>query len=231
MKKLLNNKKKPGDTSQRLLDPNQRPSNSNNVELGRRFVGNNTTANQQPRTFYINTAQNSGAYQPPNTDANSGHFDSNNATTSYSQMQDDHHTSTTSKSVDYPGKSQAEVVEGYEWDFCIVVPNPNHEENKDKISANENRISYEDIVERLYLAKLQTFTFKSGDGDEIFIKVRASLSRLQEHAELTGLSMLMDPNYLKKHIDKRSQPIADDPDQTSLTPYQFIYGPYNSGKL
>ena len=228
MKKLLH-KRKSGEFSQRLLE--QRASANNNVELGNRAPGN-----PQPRAFYINASaskQNTvNQYQPPITEQHTGQFDPSQSNTSYSQMHDDNASlaSGSGRSDYLPPTTHTPVVEGYTWDMCIVVPNPDHDENKDKITANENRVSYEDIVERLYLAKLQTFCYKSGDGDEIFIKIRAPLERLQEHATLTGMTMLMDPSYLKKFIDNRSQPIADDPDQTNLTPYQFIYGPYNPGK-
>lgn len=158
--------------------------------------------------------------------------------------------------------SKQPVIEGYGWDFCLVLPNPefykNREEARDleigegvevgkrqnrrgsrfefptsfkKVKEiNANKVSFEDIMERLYCAGLQTYCFQSGDNDEIYIKIRASLRRLQEHATAIGFEMLYDPNYLQKYMDNKDSPIADDPDITSITPYQFIYGPYDLGK-
>lgn len=132
-------------------------------------------------------------------------------------------------SADVNAHSPNFLEEGYRWDFCIVVANPNFEyETPPK--PNENKLSYEDIMERLYLAHLQTFSFLSGDGDEIYIKIRAPLHRLQEHAEKIGYSLLLDSNYCKRNVDNKSRMIADDPSITPLTPYQYIYAPYSKGK-
>jgi hypothetical protein len=137
--------------------------------------------------------------------------------------------------------------EGYQWDFCIVLPNPEfyrkrHEEADEEARAagrplpsatrtefNSNHVPYREIVERLYLAGLQTYSFLSGDGDEIYVKIRAPLQKLKDHASAVGLNMLYDPTYLKKQIDNQQHPIADDPEITTLTPYQFIYGPFDEG--
>ncbi|RYY85774.1 hypothetical protein EON63_06855 [archaeon] len=80
------------------------------------------------------------------------------------------------------------------------------------------------------LGGLQTYSYFSGDGDEIFIKVRASLERLRQHASLVGMTIRMDPEYLRKHVDNRRQPIQDNADLTSLPPYQYIYAPYEYGE-
>jgi hypothetical protein len=136
--------------------------------------------------------------------------------------------------------------EGYTWDFCMVVPNPAHYERQrrekdDKLRSegkpipsithlNPNKVTFEDIIERLFIAGLQTYSFSSGDGDEIYIKVRAPLEILKRHANETKFIMQYDPTYLRNYIDRKHQPIADDPEITTLTPYQFIYGPYDDGK-
>jgi hypothetical protein len=137
--------------------------------------------------------------------------------------------------------------EGYQWDFCIVLPNPEfyrkkHDEEDEEARAagralpsdtrtefNSNHVPYREIVERLYLAGLQTYSFLSGDADEIFVKIRAPLQKLKDHATSVGLTMLYDPTYLKKCVDNQQHPIADDPEITTLTPYQFIYGPFDEG--
>ncbi len=93
-----------------------------------------------------------------------------------------------------------------------------------------NQESYEAIMERLYLAGLQTYPYLSKDHSEILIKVRASLERLEEHAALIELPMLLDPAYLKDHMDNPTALVRDDPTQTNLTPYQFIHAKYQQGE-
>jgi hypothetical protein len=128
------------------------------------------------------------------------------------------------------------VKEGYKWDFCIVVPNPEYKGDlkvDDKVAntSSEHKMHHEEILERIHLGGLETYQFYSGDNDEIFIKVHASLERLQNHAENTGFRMLMDEKYLEQHVDDTSSPIADDPDLTRLSPYEYIYGKYDTGIL
>lgn len=128
------------------------------------------------------------------------------------------------------------VVEGYNWDFCIVVPNPDYvgdkkEGEEKKEESTENRIAVLEILERLHLGGLQTYQFYSGDNDEIIIKVRAPLARLMSHAEETGFRLLLDEHYLEKHVDDPLNPIADDPDITRLSPYEYIYGKYMQGNI
>lgn len=136
--------------------------------------------------------------------------------------------------------------EGYTWDFCIVVPNPSfyqkqHEQEEEKLRAegkpipsvstlNPNKVTWEDIMERLQIAGLQTYCFQSGDGDELYIKIRAPLTVLRRHANQSEFKLLYDPKMLREKVDKKYAPIADDPEITSLTPYQFIYGPYVDGE-
>eukprot|EP01031_Cornospumella_fuschlensis_P028338 gene28338-34214_t len=128
--------------------------------------------------------------------------------------------------------------EGYRWDFCIQLANPDFDPNdtsdnpmnKAKPRDEEAWKNYEEIMERLFLGGLQTYSYFSGDGDEIFIKVRASLERLRQHASLVGMTMRMDPEYLRKFVDNRRQPIQDNAEITSLPPYQYIYAPYEYDK-
>lgn len=124
------------------------------------------------------------------------------------------------------------VVEGYKWDFCILVPNPDYVGDKDekKEESTENRIPVGEILERLHLGGLETYQFYSGDNDEILIKVRAPLQRLMSHAEETGFRLLLDEHYLEKHVDDPLNMIADDPDITKLSPYEYIYGKYMQGE-
>lgn len=139
----------------------------------------------------------------------------------------------------------SKVHEGYGWDVCIVVPydpsddiyanGPNFSVNgatnndleKGVATYSPDHVSFTQIIERLYQAELQTSCFKSGDGDEIYIKVRANLHRLAEHASDCELEMLLDPIALRDKVDNSDAHIEDDHETTPLTPYQCVYGPFD----
>lgn len=122
-----------------------------------------------------------------------------------------------------------EIKEGYDWDFCIVIPNPEDEGFRAEPTTEEYLPPIE-ILERLHSANLQTYQYLSGDADEIFIKIRAPLDVLRSHAENMEFKMLLDSNYIKKHIENLKEPIGQDPNHTTLSPYEFIYASYNDCK-
>lgn len=122
-----------------------------------------------------------------------------------------------------------EVKDNYEWDFCIVVPNPEHDSFKSKPLHKEFK-PYTEILERLHLAELETYQFYSTDMDEIFIKIRAPLNILRRHAQNVEFKMLLDSNYIKKHVENLKEPIGEDPNHTKISPYDFIYASYDDSK-
>eukprot|EP01039_Chlorochromonas_danica_P003205 gene3205-3510_t len=208
------------DFSQKLLD-----DRGHEVELGRpnsTQISPMSTSPSYPRPS-ISTTMN-----PMTSSASHRPSISNSVTSSAS----------TATGASQPGKADFQPNEGYRWDVCIVLPNHDFvpenetpaEEAKRKETAEEQRKFYEEVMERLFLAGLQTYSFLSGDGDEIYIKIRASLSRLQTHAELRETLVQLDADYLRKNIDNRRQPIMDNEDMTSLPPYQYIYAPYKKDK-
>lgn len=129
-----------------------------------------------------------------------------------------------------PKSPRKEIKENYDWDFCIVVPNPDHEDFKNKPVHKEFK-PYTEILERLHLADLETYQFYSTDQDEIFIKIRAPLKVLRQHAQNVEFKLLLDPNYIKKHVENLKEPIGEDPTVTKLSPYEFIYASYDDSKF
>lgn len=129
-----------------------------------------------------------------------------------------------------PKTPKKETKEGYEWDFCLVLPNPEHEDFKAEPVA-DNYIPPSEILRRLHDAGLQTYQYYSGDWDEIFIKIRAPLDILRAHAQNVEYKILLDSNYIKRHIENLKEPIGGDINHTKLSPYEFIYANYNDGKL
>lgn len=119
--------------------------------------------------------------------------------------------------------------EGYEWDFCLVLPNPEDEEFK-KEPTTEIYLPPSEILERLHSAGLETYQYYSGDADEIYIKIRAPLDILRTHAQNIEYKMVLDPNYIKRHIENMKEPIGQDPKHTKLSPYEHIYASYDDCK-
>jgi hypothetical protein len=125
--------------------------------------------------------------------------------------------------------ARMEIKENYDWDFCIVVPNPDHEEFK-KHHVHADFKPHSEILERLHLAELETYQFYSSDMDEIFIKIRAPLAVLRRHAQNMQFKMLLDSNYIKRHIENIKEPIGMDPNHTNISPYDYIYASYDDSK-
>lgn len=145
-------------------------------------------------------------------------------TTSYSSSTYDDYSS--SSYVKFEDSSISNTTSSiYKYDFCLVVPNPNHTDVKVILlnQPNPSRLTYEEIVDRLIASNLQFYSFLSGDGDEIYIKIRASIERLEEQAEKINQYLLLDSTKLEKIIDNPLCPMGDDTRITSYSPYELIY--------
>ena len=128
-----------------------------------------------------------------------------------------------------PKRLHKDKKEGYDWDFCLVLPNPEDDQFKEKPIDPKYQPPLE-ILRRLHTAGLETYQYYSGDWDEIFIKIRAPLDVLRSHAKNMELKMLLDSNYIKRHIENMKEPIGTDENHTKLSPYEFIYASYDDSK-
>jgi hypothetical protein len=133
-----------------------------------------------------------------------------------------------------PNKAIIDPKDGYRWDLCIAIKNPDFAppDGDVEMSDEERRDAkafFEDLLERLYLAGLQSYSYISGDGDEILVKIRAPIERLEEHAELKEFEMKLNMDYLRKHVDNQRNPIQHNTDVSQITPYMYIYAPYTRG--
>lgn len=139
--------------------------------------------------------------------------------------------------------NQANKEHGY--DLVVVVPNPRAgtSSSTDKTSSvrqgyngitsmEDYYLKFEEIIERLLLANLDLYMFYSSDEEQkyIFIKIKASVDVLKQHAEQIGYPLRVDEIYARDHIDIPHASIANDPNITKLTPYEYIYIPYNGEK-
>lgn len=124
--------------------------------------------------------------------------------------------------------NRPKVREGYKWDFCLVLTNPDFDDGSGdpKPDPHPDKIGHEEIIERLKLAGLQTYCFYSGDGDEIFIKIRASLEILEHRAEKIGFRMLLDDDYIERYIDDPDERIEEDFDISKYRRYELIYAKF-----
>lgn len=120
------------------------------------------------------------------------------------------------------------------YDFVLVVANPTTLDAKQVAINNSEGIVLKELVERLTIAKFVTYMFYSNDKDQskIFIKIKAPIELLREHAEEIEFLMKLDEEYAEKHIDLPHQKIGrgNDPDLilTTLSPYEYIFVKYTS---
>lgn len=107
--------------------------------------------------------------------------------------------------------------EGYKYDLIIVLPNPEHRENVAK--KFKPKIDIEEILERLHIARLQYYVFRSADNEEFIIKIRAPLDLLKEHADEIEFDMKIDERYLESEVDSKKHPIVHDPSEALSLDY------------
>lgn len=123
--------------------------------------------------------------------------------------------------------------DGYGWDFIIMIPDPEYvklQAPDGVVDVDPAFVPHNEIVERLIIAGLETYQYRTGDEDEIVVKVRAPLSKLKSHATSLKFIMKYDEHYLQDVIDDPNKPIVDDIEVTSYSPYEYIYGPYDQGE-
>ena len=108
-----------------------------------------------------------------------------------------------------PDSEVGDVAEGYQFDFALILPNPEHPDCKDKGFSPD--LSLEEIVERLHIGGLQTYVYRAVDDEEFIVKCRVPLRRLKRFAEDIEFDMKLDEKYLEDVVDNRKNKIAHDP--------------------
>uniref|UniRef100_A0A6U4EFG3 Anoctamin transmembrane domain-containing protein n=1 Tax=Phaeomonas parva TaxID=124430 RepID=A0A6U4EFG3_9STRA len=132
--------------------------------------------------------------------------------------------------------------DGYGYDFVLVfdprddfVPNP-------RVSATCGEAlsaDAKDMLKKMIQFELQLRAFWSAERDEIFVKVRAPLHVIERVADLIDMTLEVDPVELKKLTVSgtrgddggwRVEPIFinEDPMYCQYTPFEFIYGVYDT---
>ena len=74
------------------------------------------------------------------------------------------------------------------------------EELKGLLKKPRTELTLEALLKKLTQSGLQHYAYKSVQGDEIYVKVRASLQRLQQHAESMGASYQLDEVKIERKV-------------------------------
>ena len=85
-----------------------------------------------------------------------------------------------------------ERANGYSWDLVIVREHP----------TPEDKVPTETIIKKLNDANLETYSYLSVQGDEVYIKIRADLERLMKQADAVNFKMLLDEKRTKALAEK-----------------------------
>lgn len=124
---------------------------------------------------------------------------------------------------------------GYSWDYCMVFEVHDAE---DRLSAKQQNKSLKYVIDRLAEGGLQTKLFFSVQKDEVYLKIRAPLKRLQREADRINYRLLLEPtilanklltgNMAAKREEKRWKPVEVPYNsiQTDIDPYEYIYCNY-----
>jgi hypothetical protein len=119
---------------------------------------------------------------------------------------------------------------GYSWDFVFVLPVP-QKDNKGGKGAKKPAISckYEpnEVIQTLHNAGLQTYLYRSAQQDEIICKIRASVRRLQYHADQINFSLMLDEEAVRKQAAAgvlRRRPGDEDEDEDEEETAQIAAG-------
>lgn len=123
---------------------------------------------------------------------------------------------------------------GYSWDYCMVF---DIHDAEDKLSAVQEKYNLKYIIDQLAEGGLQTKLFYSVQNDEVYLKIRAPMKRLQREADRINYRLLLEPTYLgnklregnlKGPVEKQWKPVEVpfDSIQTKVEPYEYIYCDY-----
>lgn len=185
-----------------------------------------SAATFQPRSFFSRGANGGPSITPSSNSTASGprSYSSRNAPPSNSENGEgagvwDH--------IEHESFEEA----GYSWDFVFVLPVPQGSKTGGSRPAKKSTISckYEpnEVIQTLHNAGLQTYLYRSAQQDEIICKIRASVRRLQYHADQVNYSLMLDEEAVRKQAAAgvlRRRPEDEDDDQDDEEAAQIAAG-------
>lgn len=123
---------------------------------------------------------------------------------------------------------------GYSWDYCMVFQVYDVE---DKLTEKQEAHSLKHILRELSEGGLQTRLFYSVDAHEVYCKIRAPIFRLMREADRIDYRLPFDSEALRLlcaagRKDKWAPlTIPDTSEETSLGPYDYIYGRFETNRI
>lgn len=133
---------------------------------------------------------------------------------------------------------QTSLADGY--DYCMVFPTENGE-----LNANRGKhylhvlelLGFEIYAYQVIQRHPASFTKKEFKEIKLFVLLRASVSKLREHAERCRVHLLLDPMLAQQRLEAGDPEhgiapvlIRHEPDVSKFHPTEFIYGPYKRSK-
>jgi hypothetical protein len=131
-------------------------------------------------------------------------------------------------------------VYGYSYDYVFVFK-VYVEEDIEHANKWQTKYTMKNIIDRCQNAKIETKCFYSCQRDEIYVKLRAPMSRLLAEADRIDYKLMLNPVNLKSaakagSVDKLSNgrkvwesiDLVDETNVSVYEPYAFIYAKYDS---
>lgn len=123
---------------------------------------------------------------------------------------------------------------GYSWDCALVFK---VYLNSEDVSEAQSKYSIKRVLHELADGGLETRLFYSAQADEVYCKVRAPLDRLCQEADRVDMKLSLDSEAIRSlsragKFDQNGSPIwppiniPDECDETSFSPFDYIYGKY-----
>ena len=143
---------------------------------------------------------------------------------------------------DFMSTQEFEAVNGYSWDYVIVLPAIMPSEDKETLNTGDSAIPPETIgvINTLQKYGLETYNYLSVQKDEVYVKVRADSKRVMFQADIENMKVLLDEDELMQMTQKGFRGVIDDKiiqvkpflisrgeEHTSIRPYQYIYAPFD----
>jgi hypothetical protein len=125
---------------------------------------------------------------------------------------------------------------GYSWDYVMVFEVRDAEKSS-KATKAQLKFSLKHILDQLAEAGLQTKLFYSVQRDEVYVKIRAPLRRLQREADRINYRLQLEPTQLANALrignmkgpvehQWKSVEVPNNNIETTIEPYDYIYFDY-----
>jgi hypothetical protein len=122
----------------------------------------------------------------------------------------------------------------YAYDYVMVFHVYEEGEKKD-IKKYMEKFSMRNIIDRITIAGMETSCFYSCQKDEVYMKIRASPSRLKAEADRINYKLALVKEKVRNRLqtgarDRSWKPVTLllDKKLSSLDPFEYLYGKYSA---